>query len=114
MRKRGYATHTTIDAVWKGEDVVLDIDILSIGNDGYGPGEFWGRPYNDIGRDVVDEWRITAVMDEAGNPLPKAENKALIKEMEDDGKFMDSVDEMLQDKLPDLVDDEYDYEGDER
>jgi hypothetical protein len=114
MRKRGYATHTTIDAVYRGADVVLDIDILSIGNDGYGPGEFWGRPYNDIGRDVVDEWRITAVMDEDGNPLPKAENKALIKEMELDDKFMDSIDETLQDKLPDLVDDEYDYEGDER
>ena len=113
MRKKGYATHTTIDAIWKNEDIVLDIDIISIGNDGYGPGEFWGRPYNDIGRDVVEEWAITQVMDEDGNPLPKAENKALIKEMELDDKFMDSVDEMLQDKLADLVDDRYDEKEDD-
>jgi hypothetical protein len=105
MRKKSYATHATIDAVYRGADVVLDIDILSIGNDGYGPGEFWGRPYNDVGRDVVDEWRITAVMDEDGNPLPKADNKALIGQMENDPKFMDSVDTILQERLVDLVDD---------
>jgi len=111
--KKQYATHTTIDAVWKGEDVVLDIDILSIGETGIGPYEFWGAKGYDHGNDVIDEWAITQVMDEAGNPLPKAENKALIKEMELDDKFMDSVDEMLQEKLADLLDDSYDDRGDE-
>jgi hypothetical protein len=113
MRKRNYATHTTIDAVWKGEDVVLDIDILSIGETGIGPYEFWGAKGYDHGRDEIDEWAITQVMDEAGNPLPKDENKALIKEMEDNIDFMDSVDETLQDKLPDLVDDSYDEKEDD-
>jgi len=113
MRKKGYATHTTIDAVWKGEDVVLDIDILSIGETGIGPYEFWGAKGYDHGNDVIDEWAITQVMDEAGNPLPKDANKALIKEMELDDKFMDSVDEMLQDKLADLVDDRYDEKEDD-
>jgi hypothetical protein len=114
MRKRNYATHTTIDAVWKGEDIVLDIGILSIGETGIGPYEFWGAKGYDHGRDEIDEWAITQVMDEAGNPLPKIENKVLIKEMELDDKFMDMVDDILQEKLPDLMDDEYDYEGDER
>jgi hypothetical protein len=113
MRKRNYATHTTIDAVWKGEDVVLDIDILSISSDGIGPYECHGRKGYDYGNDFVDEWRVTQVMDEAGNPLPKDENKALIKEMEDNIDFMDSVDETLQDKLPDLVDDSYDEKEDD-
>jgi hypothetical protein len=113
MRKRNYATHTTIDAVWKGEDVVLDIDILSIGETGIGPYEFWGAKGYDHGRDEIDEWAITQVMDENGNPLPKAENKALIKEMELDDKFMDMVDEMLQDGLGDLVDDSYDEREDD-
>jgi len=108
MRKKNYATHTTIDAVWKGEDVLLDIDILSISSDGIGPYECHGRKGYDNGTDFVDEWRITSVADEAGNPLPKDANKALIKEMGDDSKFMDMVDEMLQDGLGDLVDDRYD------
>ena len=113
MRKKGYATHTTIDAIWHDAGVVLDIDILSISDDGIGPYECHGRKGYDYGNDFVDEWRITSVADEAGNPLPKAENKALTKEMELDDKFMDSVDEMLQDKLADLVDDRYDEKEDD-
>jgi hypothetical protein len=114
MRKRGYATHTTIDAVWHNEDVVLDIDILSIGETGIGPYEYWGAKGYDHGHDEIDEWVITQVMDEAGNPLPKDANKALIKEMEDDDKFMDSVDTILQEKLADLVDDSgYDDQDDD-
>lgn len=105
MKKPGYLSHITIDAVWHGEDVVLDIDIISIGETGIGPYEFWGAKGYDHGVDVIEEWCIKNVMDEAGNPLPKAENKALIKEMELDDKFMDGLDETLQEKLADLVDD---------
>ena len=111
--KKQYATHTTIDAVWHGEDVILDIDILSIGETGIGPYEYWGAKCYDHGHDEIDEWAITQIMDEAGNPLPKAENTALIKEMELDDKFMDSVDEMLQEKLADLLDDSYDEREDD-
>jgi hypothetical protein len=105
VRKTRYSNHAQVDITYNGEDYILELDDIEIGNDGYGPGEFWGRPYNDKGHDYVEDFRIRRVLDAFGVPLSKDENDRIIKAIGDDDTIIEGILTDLTERLGDMIDD---------
>jgi hypothetical protein len=113
MKNHNYSNHAQVDITYNGEDYILELDDIEIGNDGIGPYEFWGAPGYDYGRDIAYDFRIKRVLDAFGVPLAKDENDTIIKAIGDDDTIIEGILTDLTERLGDMIDDsEYDR-GDE-
>jgi len=66
-------------------DLIVDITITKVGNDGIGSYEFWGSRGNDEGIDYIEDFEINSVRLDVPrgseqSPILSAENEARIKE----------------------------------
>jgi hypothetical protein len=104
MSKHRYLSRTTVDVTWLDEDLILDVDILSIGNTGIGPYDYWGQRGYDRGCDYVEDFRITLIRDAHGDQLPKDENDRLALEIEGDDAMIEYIQNDLDERLSDMAD----------
>jgi len=113
MQKTNYSNHAQVDITYNGEDYILELDDIEIGNDGIGPYECHGFRGFDHGRDFVEDFRIRRILDAFGVPLAKDENDTIIKAVGDDDTIIEGILTDLTERLGDMIDDsEYDR-GDE-
>ncbi len=113
MSKKQYVSRTTVGITWRDEDLILDVDILSIGNTGIGSYECHGTRGYDKGHDYVEDWRITLIRDAHGDPLPKDEQDRLALEIEGDDAMIEYIQNDLDERLDDMADIDYDAGDDE-
>jgi hypothetical protein len=113
MKKTRYSNHAQVDITYNGEDYILELDDIEIGNDGIGPYEYWGAKCYDFGHDFVEDFRIRRVLDAFGVPLAKDENDRIIKAVGDDDTIIEGILTDLTERLGDMIDDsEYDLGDD--
>ncbi len=104
MSKRKYLSRAIVDITWHDEDLILDVDILSIGNTGIGAYDMGDHHYLDKGRDYVEDFRITLIRDARGDPLPKDEQDRLAPEIEGNDAMIEYIQNDLDERLDDLQD----------
>jgi hypothetical protein len=112
MSKHKYLSRTTVDIIWQDEDLILDVDILSIGNTGIGSYECHGTRGYDKGRDYVEDWSVRMIRDAHGDPLPKDEQDRLALEIEGDDAMIEYIQTDLDERLSDMADIDYDERDD--
>jgi hypothetical protein len=113
MRKTRYSNHAQVDVTYRGIDYILDVDILAIGNTGIGPYDIGEEHPLDRGRDYVEDWTISKIRYADTEQLSKAEADEIGLEMAEDDALMEYIQNDLDERLGDMIDDsEYD-KGDE-
>jgi hypothetical protein len=104
MSKRFRPFRTTVDVTVGGEDLILDVDVDDLGNDGIGPYECHGYRGYDHGRDYVEDFTIVAVRDAYGEPLPKKEQADIIHAIGNDDALIEGIQTDLDERLGDMMD----------
>ena len=97
-----------------GEIVTFTATSTSITNSGIGPYEFWGRKCFDAGRDYVEEWKASDLIDADGQRIKgkRAANllAALYENSDADERICEALSEYLSDRIADEPEYEPDYE----
>jgi len=92
----------TLEVEWRNAHWIIDVTVLSIGNNGIGPYEYWGQKCYDRGVDYAEDWAIRRVMDAEGNPVPIDDALDVAEEMYLDETLMDHIQNKLDEYVHDM------------